>query len=1334
MKNLFVARLHPFLAILPLLPLIFISSSAKSQVASTDPASGISPNLMRVQPLDNSTPTALFMGVWEPMLGGGSWLSFDLDFTTAADPLDLLEARVTYRDDTGAAVANATVGPDELALAVLKQMDATTGTSRAPAFDKTGGTVTDFGSIASQCIHDLEIDSMGFIVAGGTGVFSPPLEFGSRPHGSLIARYTTTGELHSSFDEDGKNNVTFEHPFDSSAEFHHGINAIAIDPLLQIWTVGYAILDDFPDDGEATSRWALSHLEFSGELDEAVGAKVLGSTTDGGRLFDALFHNGRLIAVGTLGELGSIGTQDQQTVAAIAAFDLAGEIDPSFGLKTATFLPDDTVSAFTAVAIDSADRIYATGWFGLPDPDIPDPEPDDIIHEDRTWFVVRYLQSGIVDETFGIAGLSEIDFVGFDRGYPKAIAIDGSGRIVTVGTVEVGQGIGSQNAAISRLLPTGQPDPTFQPLQPGVGQLVTDGGASPISAGGVAVDGDDRIIVSLGPSLLRLVSDDGSLDPSFGDQGRAFLHHPDTNDNFGGTSIVVDGSRILVGGCSGDNFAVVRLLEDGRLDSDGNSIPPNSRIILAFPDEALPDETRVMPLPDPLPTTVDVELDVGPSDADGVWTLSWVDIPVLDQPGKTFLNGSYIFPLAPTQVNVSLPDDATCQAANTATPEAPKLRYGISQAHELRFEDNYSGHRNLVQSINGPNASNDQRFAYDFVVEDQSGHRYLQTDSDCLPTSEITNASSYIWGQSVVAIADGDIVNIDTAQPDNPEPGTKTPDIPRGGNTITIDHRNGQYSRYSHLMANSVPKKFAEISSCSGMDVCTVKQGEVLGLVGNSGNSTGPHLHFALMDGADADQDEGRPISFNNTLVGGMIQTNVGFHTGTIFSGILPQSSKIQLNTPSSSGAIWEVENNDSLESHQALSLPATVTGSISSLENPTLAVRGDPIEDIYRFEVKTRAQLKIELVAESDGVNLDVYLLNDGLQMLNLDRAGWGPTSNETVSMVVPPGHYYVGVSEAENFPGSDYKLIVDARPFAWKYAAKVVCGEQSNPGDGRLTVGTYATTVNIHHPGGTPAFLSKQLALAFPPDEQQPGQTLDIGEDSLGYDQAVKTDCGDILETALSPQNLGENTYFEGFVVIQSTEKLTVSAVYTSADLTDGRGQRSIDVETVPELGLGVDLQISKSLLRPEEIDKQSQLGQRLIALQDSLTEDVWHNFFVYQIEIGNLGPATATDVRVVDILELRSEDNVGVLIDESAFEFPPGGKLIGLESLSPLRSTRAEISVGGIAPGTTKTLRLAAVAVGIALIETPQGSVQNTATIQAGEAELLQDDNTVQITTLF
>jgi murein DD-endopeptidase MepM/ murein hydrolase activator NlpD len=54
------------------------------------------------------------------------------------------------------------------------------------------------------------------------------------------------------------------------------------------------------------------------------------------------------------------------------------------------------------------------------------------------------------------------------------------------------------------------------------------------------------------------------------------------------------------------------------------------------------------------------------------------------------------------------------------------------------------------------------------------------------------------------------------------------------GETIVLDHANSWWTRYAHLSVINV--------ECAQ----TVRRGEVIALSGNTGRSTGPHLHFEL--------------------------------------------------------------------------------------------------------------------------------------------------------------------------------------------------------------------------------------------------------------------------------------------------------------------------------------------------------------------------------------------------------------------------------------------------------------------------------------------------------
>jgi murein DD-endopeptidase MepM/ murein hydrolase activator NlpD len=118
-----------------------------------------------------------------------------------------------------------------------------------------------------------------------------------------------------------------------------------------------------------------------------------------------------------------------------------------------------------------------------------------------------------------------------------------------------------------------------------------------------------------------------------------------------------------------------------------------------------------------------------------------------------------------------------------------------------------------------------------------------------------------------LAPADGVVVYARNDVPDQPKPGKADRDLfvglPEpmwavGGNCVVLDHGNDEFSYLGHLQKSSVTvEKGAK-----------VKQGQVLGLLGSSGNAQGPHLHYHLMAGGVMYRSDGLPSRFLNVADG----------------------------------------------------------------------------------------------------------------------------------------------------------------------------------------------------------------------------------------------------------------------------------------------------------------------------------------------------------------------------------------------------------------------------------------------------------------------------------
>lgn len=88
----------------------------------------------------------------------------------------------------------------------------------------------------------------------------------------------------------------------------------------------------------------------------------------------------------------------------------------------------------------------------------------------------------------------------------------------------------------------------------------------------------------------------------------------------------------------------------------------------------------------------------------------------------------------------------------------------------------------------------------------------------------------------VVAHSEGEVVWVQTGQSNNQG---SSGDLSYG-NSVKIKHSNGYYTLYAHL------------ASCMVSKGDHVYRGQVLGLMGNTGNSYGAHLHFEVRDSSDS--------------------------------------------------------------------------------------------------------------------------------------------------------------------------------------------------------------------------------------------------------------------------------------------------------------------------------------------------------------------------------------------------------------------------------------------------------------------------------------------------
>jgi murein DD-endopeptidase len=160
---------------------------------------------------------------------------------------------------------------------------------------------------------------------------------------------------------------------------------------------------------------------------------------------------------------------------------------------------------------------------------------------------------------------------------------------------------------------------------------------------------------------------------------------------------------------------------------------------------------------------------------------------------------------------------------------------------------NTSPHRRALIPIDG-HAYISQRFAIDWVETYPDGKTYQGDSKD--------NKNYKIYGSEIHSVADGVVTEVKDGIPQN-IPNAEKLAVPItletiGGNHVIVDIGGGRFAFFAHMQPGSPRVKVGD----------HVKTGDVLGLVGNTGNSSEPHLHFDICDASSMLGCEGLPYAF----------------------------------------------------------------------------------------------------------------------------------------------------------------------------------------------------------------------------------------------------------------------------------------------------------------------------------------------------------------------------------------------------------------------------------------------------------------------------------------
>jgi murein DD-endopeptidase MepM/ murein hydrolase activator NlpD len=188
------------------------------------------------------------------------------------------------------------------------------------------------------------------------------------------------------------------------------------------------------------------------------------------------------------------------------------------------------------------------------------------------------------------------------------------------------------------------------------------------------------------------------------------------------------------------------------------------------------------------------------------------------------------------------------------------------QGWVARFNGSTSFHRRGLTVVNGQ-AVISQRFATDWGKYGDNWN-YLRSGDGS------KNSDFYCYGEPLIAVADATVVEVRDDIPEN-DPSSTSLAVPisfetAAGNHVVLDLGQGRYALYAHMQPRQMRVRVGD----------RVRRGQVLGLLGNSGNAVGPHLHFHIADSPTPLDGEGLPFVIDSFEVLG-VESPQAFKEGT---------------------------------------------------------------------------------------------------------------------------------------------------------------------------------------------------------------------------------------------------------------------------------------------------------------------------------------------------------------------------------------------------------------------------------------------------------------------
>jgi len=133
-----------------------------------------------------------------------------------------------------------------------------------------------------------------------------------------------------------------------------------------------------------------------------------------------------------------------------------------------------------------------------------------------------------------------------------------------------------------------------------------------------------------------------------------------------------------------------------------------------------------------------------------------------------------------------------------------------------------------TKELNQHHDTRNQRFAFDFLGVDEKGKTRKGNAQ--------INEDYFAFGRKILTPAEGIVTDVIRGVRDN-VPGSMNP-YSGLGNAVFVQHSEYEVSVLAHLKYGSITVKAGD----------KVRNGQIIGLCGNSGNSSEPHLHYHLQN------------------------------------------------------------------------------------------------------------------------------------------------------------------------------------------------------------------------------------------------------------------------------------------------------------------------------------------------------------------------------------------------------------------------------------------------------------------------------------------------------